>query len=98
LKILERSGQLLSSWEVGRHYRLTDADGRRPDWGTLDVDYSRHPASLLEVIMDAAQVQTEWLKVLSRRTERFRNSLLKKMKHPRSDRKNLQPAKRLPGR
>jgi len=31
--ILERSGQLLSSWELGREYRFTDADGRRPDWG-----------------------------------------------------------------
>ena len=27
--ILERSGQLLSSWELGREYRFTDADGRR---------------------------------------------------------------------
>lgn len=32
-KMMERSGDILSSWELGRHYGLTDADGRRPDWG-----------------------------------------------------------------
>jgi len=31
-KVLERSGDILSSWELGRHYRFTDEDGRRPDW------------------------------------------------------------------
>jgi len=30
--VLERSGQLLSSWELARHYGVTDYDGRRPDW------------------------------------------------------------------
>ncbi len=34
--ILERSGQLFSSWELGREYRFTDADGRRPDWASLN--------------------------------------------------------------
>jgi hypothetical protein len=79
-KVLDRSGQLLSSWELGRHYRFTDFDGRRPDWGALDVDYSQLPASLLAEIMDAVQVQTEWLKVLSKRTERYRGTLLRKVK------------------
>jgi NAD(P)-dependent dehydrogenase (short-subunit alcohol dehydrogenase family) len=80
-RVLDRSGQLLSSWELGRQYRFTDADGRRPDWGALDVDYSQLPASLLAAIMDAVQVQTEWLKVLSKRTERYRAALLKKVRH-----------------
>jgi NAD(P)-dependent dehydrogenase (short-subunit alcohol dehydrogenase family) len=31
--VMERSGDILSSWELGRHYGFTDADGRRPDWG-----------------------------------------------------------------
>jgi NAD(P)-dependent dehydrogenase (short-subunit alcohol dehydrogenase family) len=31
--VLERSGDILSSWEVGRDYGIADADGRRPDWG-----------------------------------------------------------------
>ena len=33
-KVFERSGDILSSWEVARDYGISDADGRRPDWGT----------------------------------------------------------------
>lgn len=32
-KVLERSGDVLSSWELARDYGFTDEDGRRPDWG-----------------------------------------------------------------
>ena len=32
-KVLERSGDVYSSWELAREYGLTDADGSRPDWG-----------------------------------------------------------------
>jgi NAD(P)-dependent dehydrogenase (short-subunit alcohol dehydrogenase family) len=76
---LEKSGQLFSSWEVGRKYRFTDVDGRRPDWGKLDVDYSQLPTSLVEAMIDGLQVQMTWLKLLSRRTERYRASFLRKM-------------------
>ena len=31
--IMKRTGQLFSSWEVAREFKLTDEDGRRPDWG-----------------------------------------------------------------
>jgi NAD(P)-dependent dehydrogenase (short-subunit alcohol dehydrogenase family) len=31
--VMERSGDILSSWELGRHYGFSDADGTRPDWG-----------------------------------------------------------------
>lgn len=31
-KILEKSGQTFSSWEVAREFGLVDTDGRRPDW------------------------------------------------------------------
>jgi NAD(P)-dependent dehydrogenase (short-subunit alcohol dehydrogenase family) len=78
-KQFTKSGQVFSSWEVGRQYRFTDYDGRRPDWGTLDVDYSMLPASLLEAIMDHCEVQAAWLKVLSRRTERYRANFAKAM-------------------
>jgi len=80
-RVLDHSGQLLSSWEMGRQYGFTDADGRRPDWGALDVDYSRLPASWKEAFRDALQVQSEWLKVLSSRTERFRDSFFEKMNY-----------------
>jgi NAD(P)-dependent dehydrogenase (short-subunit alcohol dehydrogenase family) len=32
-KVLARSGDLTSSWELARAYGFTDADDRRPDWG-----------------------------------------------------------------
>jgi NAD(P)-dependent dehydrogenase (short-subunit alcohol dehydrogenase family) len=32
-KVLERSGDIYSSWQLAREYGFTDADGRRPDWG-----------------------------------------------------------------
>jgi len=32
-KVLEKSGELTSSWELSRIYGFTDADGTRPDWG-----------------------------------------------------------------
>ena len=32
-KVLDRSGDVLSSWELARSYGFTDYDGRRPDWG-----------------------------------------------------------------
>lgn len=81
--LLEQSGQLFSSWEVARRYGVVDIDGRRPDWGKLDVDYSMHPAVLMEAIRDAALVQSMWLKTLSRRTDHFVVSLNKKMKPAR---------------
>jgi NAD(P)-dependent dehydrogenase (short-subunit alcohol dehydrogenase family) len=33
-KVLARSGDVYSSWELARDYGFTDADGTRPDWGT----------------------------------------------------------------
>jgi NAD(P)-dependent dehydrogenase (short-subunit alcohol dehydrogenase family) len=70
-RVLERSGQLCSSWELGREYGFTDVDGRRPDWGALQVDFSQLPPSLLELMRTGAQIQLEWLDALSKRTERF---------------------------
>jgi len=69
--VLARSGQLYGSWELGRDYRFVDRDGRRPDWGAVEIDFSKHPASLLELMRTGAATQREWLKRLSKRTERF---------------------------
>ena len=79
-KVLERTGQLLSSWQLGRDYGFTDADGRRPDWGALDVDYSQLPAFLLEAIGDGLELQSGWLKELAERTERLRVSFMSKVR------------------
>ncbi len=73
--ILRRSGQLCSSWELAREYDFTDEDGRRPDWGALDIDFSRHPQSLLDLYRTSSQIQLEWLETLSKRTIRFMSQL-----------------------
>ncbi len=73
--VLKRSGQLYGSWELARHYRFTDADGRRPNWGSLRIDFSRHPESLLAYFRDGSEVQIEWLSSLLKRTRRFQSQL-----------------------
>ena len=70
-RVLERSGQLYGSWELGREYGLTDADGRRPDWGSIEIDFSGLPPALLEYMRTGAAIQLEWLKAVSKRTKRF---------------------------
>jgi NAD(P)-dependent dehydrogenase (short-subunit alcohol dehydrogenase family) len=70
--LIDRTGSLFSSWEVGRQYGFTDVDGRRPDWGTLDVDFSMLPPVLIDAISDSLDVQTRWLTLLADRTERYR--------------------------
>lgn len=73
--IMKRTGQLFSSWDLAREFRFTDADGRRPDWGSHDIDYSRHPDWLVELIRTNCEIQVEWLKTIGGRTASF----LKKM-------------------
>jgi NAD(P)-dependent dehydrogenase (short-subunit alcohol dehydrogenase family) len=74
--ILERSGQLLSSWELGREYRFTDADGRRPDWGAFKIDFSRHPPELLQLLRTGSEIQLRWLSELTRKTKHLRGRFL----------------------
>src|SRR4029453_11915823 len=50
-EVMKRSGHLFSSWELGRDYGFTDADGRRPAWGNKEVDFSELPPSLLRLIL-----------------------------------------------
>jgi hypothetical protein len=69
--ILTRSGQLHSSWQVAREYGVTDADGRRPDWGAIDIDFSQLPKTLVEYMRTGAQIQLEWLDEMSTRTKQF---------------------------
>jgi len=70
-KILDRSGQLLSSWELGRELKLTDYDGRRPDWGKLAVDFSMLPASLVDMFRTGTELQLEWLNTVAKHTREF---------------------------
>jgi NAD(P)-dependent dehydrogenase (short-subunit alcohol dehydrogenase family) len=73
--ILDRSGQLFSSWELGREYQFTDADGRRPDWGALAIDFSRHPRPLLQLLRTGSEIQLRWLNDRAGKTERFLKQL-----------------------
>lgn len=68
---IERTGQLLSSWELARHYGFTDYDGRRPDWGALAIDWSPLPPAFVEWFRIGTRVQLDWLNTLARRTEQF---------------------------
>jgi len=69
--ILERTGQLFSSWELGREYGFTDTDGRRPDWGAAELDFSKHPEQLLQQLRSGAKIQLQWLSELLRKTKHF---------------------------
>jgi len=69
--VLDRSGQLLSSWELSRTYRFTDYDGRRPDWGRLAIDFSVLPAQLVDMFRTGTQLQLEWLSAVAEHTRQF---------------------------
>jgi NAD(P)-dependent dehydrogenase (short-subunit alcohol dehydrogenase family) len=70
-KILERTGQLLSSWQLARDYGFTDYDGRRPDWGKLAIDFSTMPPALTASIRRGTELQLRWLETLVPRTREF---------------------------
>lgn len=70
-RMLERTGQLWSSWELSRDYGFTDSDGRRPDWGAkAQLDFSMFPPSFLATYRTGLEMQREWLHRLATRTER----------------------------
>lgn len=73
--ILERSGQLFSSWELSREYRFTDADGRRPDWGALKIDFSMYPDQFLQLLRTGSEIQLRWLSQRMRTTKHFLTQL-----------------------
>jgi NAD(P)-dependent dehydrogenase (short-subunit alcohol dehydrogenase family) len=70
-KVLARTGQLLSSWELAHQYGVTDADGRRPDWGAVKIDFSGFPREFVDYFRNFAEIQLQWLDAVSTRTKRF---------------------------
>ena len=74
-EVMARTGQLLSSWEVGRVYGLTDYDGSRPDWGAHAIDWSVLPASLVEVFRTGTRLQLHWLETLAQRTRQVQEKM-----------------------
>lgn len=69
--LMQRSGQLCSSWELSREYRFTDADGTRPDWGRTRIDFSQLPPFLVELMRTGSQMQLAWFDAVSKRTKKF---------------------------
>ena len=69
--VIGKTGQLFSSWELAREYRLTDVDGRRPDWGRHRIDWSEFPEDFLEYFRAGGDIQARWLATLSKRTKAF---------------------------
>jgi NAD(P)-dependent dehydrogenase (short-subunit alcohol dehydrogenase family) len=66
-KVMARSGDVISSWELGREYGFTDADGRRPDWG-------KHFEKILPTIgwaRDGVRRQLAWLELIASRARLY---------------------------
>jgi NAD(P)-dependent dehydrogenase (short-subunit alcohol dehydrogenase family) len=70
-QVMSRSGHLFSSWELAREFGLTDVDGRRPDWGMKDIDFSVVPEALRLLILEGMELQGKWLHVLADRSDRY---------------------------
>jgi NAD(P)-dependent dehydrogenase (short-subunit alcohol dehydrogenase family) len=71
-KVQDRTGMLVSSWELARDYRFTDHDGRRPDWGRHKIDFSVLPPAWIDLFRTASGLEARWLTTLAARTRRFR--------------------------
>lgn len=69
--VMDRTGMLLSSWELAREYKFTDYDGRRPDWGRHTIDWSGMPRAWIEEFRDGTALGLRWLAALQVRTKKF---------------------------
>jgi NAD(P)-dependent dehydrogenase (short-subunit alcohol dehydrogenase family) len=79
-KILKRTGQLFSSWELAREYKFTDVDGRRPDWGKLKIDFSGMPPDFLAYFHTGGRLTSEWLDRVTARLKSFSKQLPKEVR------------------
>jgi NAD(P)-dependent dehydrogenase (short-subunit alcohol dehydrogenase family) len=66
-KVFARTGELTSSWEVAREFDLTDADGRRPDWGV----HLKEILPSMKWLKDGIERHVAWLDVIARRGESY---------------------------
>lgn len=70
-----RSGMLVGSWELARDYGVYDYDGRRPDWGRHNIDFSVLPPTWVDLFRTGADLEIKWLTTLARRTRNFRKKM-----------------------
>jgi NAD(P)-dependent dehydrogenase (short-subunit alcohol dehydrogenase family) len=75
--IMDRTGQLFSSWELAREYKFTDVDGTRPDWGRLKIDFSGMPPDFLAYFRIGGRLTLEWLDRVTTRLKTFGKQLPK---------------------
>jgi NAD(P)-dependent dehydrogenase (short-subunit alcohol dehydrogenase family) len=66
-KVMERSGDLTSSWELARQYGVVDADGRQPDW---EAHWEKIAPSYPS-FQEGFRREALWLDRIARRAERF---------------------------
>jgi NAD(P)-dependent dehydrogenase (short-subunit alcohol dehydrogenase family) len=71
-KARDRTGMLLSSWELAREYGFTDYDGRVPDWGRHKIDFFVLPPTWIDLFRTGADLEFKWLTTLAARTKKFR--------------------------
>jgi NAD(P)-dependent dehydrogenase (short-subunit alcohol dehydrogenase family) len=69
--VRQRTGMLVSSWELSRAYGFTDYDGRRPDWGRHKIDFSVLPPAWVDLFRTATDLEFKWLTTVAARTSRF---------------------------
>ena len=74
-KVRARTGMLFGSWELGRDYKLSDYDGRRPDWGRHKIDFSVLPQAWVDLFRTGAALERTWLTTLARRAKEFRTKI-----------------------
>jgi NAD(P)-dependent dehydrogenase (short-subunit alcohol dehydrogenase family) len=74
-KVHDRTGMLVSSWELGRDYGFSDYDGRRPDWGRHAIDFSTLPPAWVDLFRTATDLEINWLTTLARRSRKFRTKI-----------------------
>jgi NAD(P)-dependent dehydrogenase (short-subunit alcohol dehydrogenase family) len=66
-KVMGRSGDVTSSWELARQYDVVDADGRRPDWESLWEKI----ASSFPGFQEGFRREMQWLDQIARRAQRY---------------------------
>jgi NAD(P)-dependent dehydrogenase (short-subunit alcohol dehydrogenase family) len=64
----ERTGDILSSWELARDYDFTDADGRRPDWG---AHFAKTVVPSMAWMKEAFERNVSWLERQTRRAKAY---------------------------
>lgn len=89
-KIMERTGQLFSSWGLAREYKFTDADGTRPDWGRTKLDFSMFPPELLSYFQIGTRLSRAWLDTVTQNTRAFMKQLPKERRPGEEGRRQAQ--------